>query len=548
MKKLALRHKIRISLILILALITILFLIFAGKALSQLNGEIIEANQNMLDVYHTQIINELNNVEEFLLSCQYSESIPQEDMAALNMLIAEDAGEFIKANIDVTSFVWYHAESDLFVQILNSTMKHPETESRIKKGLLQYLENTDNLSAGWFVHQIEDNVFWIRAVKNKGSYYICLLELKQMARNANIFYDVKGSVVFQKNGKPLINQNILNVASNQIIPALNNYIVVQAPLAGLKMTIVIPFEDGVDSIRWLLGLSLVFVGAVFMCAVLIMKYFAYSIIHPVNLLIDTMKEVRGGKTEARIEEIITPEFEQMRVVFNEMMDEITMLQIEKYEQKLQVEKSKMDAIRLQIRPHFYQNCLKSLYSLAQQGTHDKIQEMILLLSSHLRYVFDIDADAITLKEELNMCENYVNLYHHMGIGLPCIDLTIEPGLLGLKVPPVSFLTLVENSFKYGMEIHGKLSISISAHMLEIDRQRIADIIFQDNGKGFESIQLERLNANEKQQGHIGIVNMISRFKILYGEEIAFCFRNVQGAQVEIMIPIREMNDCEASDC
>ena len=90
------------------------------------------------------------------------------------------------------------------------------------------------------------------------------------------------------------------------------------------------------------------------------------------------------------------EFAQVNDTFNRMINTITNLKIESYERKLAAreaelaaEKAELTSLRMQIQPHFYLNCLKNIYGLAQMGSFQEIQDEILLLSKHLRYIFRI---------------------------------------------------------------------------------------------------------------------------------------------------------------
>lgn len=49
----------------------------------------------------------------------------------------------------------------------------------------------------------------------------------------------------------------------------------------------------------------------------------------------------------------------------------------------------MTALKLQIRPHFVLNCLKSVYAMVQTGSREDAQQLILLLSRYLRYILSL---------------------------------------------------------------------------------------------------------------------------------------------------------------
>lgn len=194
---------------------------------------------------------------------------------------------------------------------------------------------------------------------------------------------------------------------------------------------------------------------------------------------------------------------------------------------------------MQIRPHFYLNCLKSIFGLVQIGKKEQIQNALLHLSAHLRYVFAMDTDVIPLEKELQMCENYIKLQQECECGKPEISIAMDTAVLEAKVPPISCLTLVENCMKHAMAQNGSLMIWIQAKMLEIDGRRLVEISVRDNGPGFRDEMMKDLNSTSEKESvaGIGLLNIIKRFHLLYGEECAIHFSNKQGACVEILFAL-----------
>lgn len=69
----------------------------------------------------------------------------------------------------------------------------------------------------------------------------------------------------------------------------------------------------------------------------------------------------------------------------------------------------MTALKLQIRPHFVLNCLKSVYAMVQTGSREDAQQLILLLSRYLRYILSFTATTTPLHTEIEQCCNYAEL-------------------------------------------------------------------------------------------------------------------------------------------
>lgn len=74
-----------------------------------------------------------------------------------------------------------------------------------------------------------------------------------------------------------------------------------------------------------------------------------------------MENIRNGKLNSKLQETqFIREFSVFNSTFNRMMDEIHNLKIRTYENKLIIQKSQLQYFQIQLKPHFYLNCLKLL--------------------------------------------------------------------------------------------------------------------------------------------------------------------------------------------
>lgn len=120
---------------------------------------------------------------------------------------------------------------------------------------------------------------------------------------------------------------------------------------------------------------------------------------------------------------------------------------------LAAEKSEteLNLLKQQINPHFFFNTLNNLYALSL--TKDKqTPEVILQLSELMRYViYQGKEKHVFLKEEIKYIEDYIQLQQ---IRLAKrLDFKFEKNVDNehLKIPPLLFITFVENAFKHGVE-------------------------------------------------------------------------------------------------
>ncbi|MFT4758599.1 MAG: sensor histidine kinase YesM [Saprospiraceae bacterium] len=120
---------------------------------------------------------------------------------------------------------------------------------------------------------------------------------------------------------------------------------------------------------------------------------------------------------------------------------------------LAAEKSEteLNLIKQQINPHFFFNTLNNLYALSLTKG-EQTPEVILQLSELMRYVIYKGKEKhVFLKEEVKYIEDYIQLQQ---IRLAKkLDFKFEKNIEDehLKIPPLLFITFVENAFKHGVE-------------------------------------------------------------------------------------------------
>ncbi len=156
---------------------------------------------------------------------------------------------------------------------------------------------------------------------------------------------------------------------------------------------------------------LLVMGAVFVLLAIpfLLFYMKHEIFAPMTALVSTMDRIGRGELSVRSSvDYRNAEFTQVNETFNRMIDQITQLKIDGYEKELEARRNEMTALKLQIRPHFVLNCLKSVYAMVQTGSREDAQQLILLLSRYLRYILSFTATTTPLHTEIEQCCNYKN--------------------------------------------------------------------------------------------------------------------------------------------
>ena len=130
----------------------------------------------------------------------------------------------------------------------------------------------------------------------------------------------------------------------------------------------------------------------------------------------------------------------------------------------QRDKAELALYKAQINPHFLFNTLNSLYSLII-GTSQKAEDAFIKFTELLKYTYlTANSDWVTIADEINYINNYIDLQL---IRLDCHTNVIRDFSTdndAAAIPPMIFLTFVENAFKYGASSNRNCDILIKLHL------------------------------------------------------------------------------------
>jgi Predicted signal transduction protein with a C-terminal ATPase domain len=437
----------------------------------------------------------------------------------------------------------------------NYTYNFPyRTKGMIDEYIREKLSSRNVGSLGWTVEKIGDTYYLMRIIGISGTYCVSLVDFNllymtervQSVPQEQLFYadenmqpltgldvlaraDIRPAAIPQK-AYAVVRGDRRYFLVSSYSPYLHMYLVSCSPYSGLLKSM-----DTFQLI--LLIVSVCFAALMGVCFILLYRL----LISPLDLFVTAMTDIKEGQlgTRLRMPDSIL-EFSQIGTVFNSMMDEITKLKIEKYEQQMELQKVELQRLQIQIRPHFYLNCLKIFYGMAEQKEYRKIQEMILSLSDYLRALFKKHDGTVTVADELSSVEKFIDLQRKSGDTPPVLSTAVDPEVRGFLIPSMSLLTFVENSFKYARVPGEPLRIRIAAHMLETDGETCVNITVSDNGPGFSEESLEKLNGKlpATDSDRIGIMNIRRRLAIVYGTTFELLFFNRQGACIELFMPAK----------
>lgn len=206
------------------------------------------------------------------------------------------------------------------------------------------------------------------------------------------------------------------------------------------------------------------------------------------------------------------------------------------------EHAELQYLQLQTRSHFFINCLKSLYHMAENKEYEKMRRMILAFSDHLRYIYHDTLKLVPLRAELKEVNDYYNILL-LDMDKPLIlHQQVERQLLDYPVPPLLIQTFLENSFKYSGRPDVPLCFTIRIDRSDMEGQAYLRLRLSDNGVGYSEAMLRKLNQEETEMyedDHVGISNLTKRIQLIYQNNYQAVFLNepAGGAVALICLPI-----------
>lgn len=117
---------------------------------------------------------------------------------------------------------------------------------------------------------------------------------------------------------------------------------------------------------------------------------------------------------------------------------------------IELQAHQLKSLMAQINPHFLFNSMNTIRGMIYEDK-DKAAELLTELSELFRYNLSAGTKtAASLKEELEICQSYLNIERiRLGDRLR-VNLKIAPNTLGSHLPGMGLLILVENAIKHGI--------------------------------------------------------------------------------------------------
>lgn len=186
--------------------------------------------------------------------------------------------------------------------------------------------------------------------------------------------------------------------------------------------------------------------------------------------------------------------------------------------------SELQYLKYQLNPHFFMNTLNNICALVDLNT-EQAKKTIIELSKLMRYVlYEANKNQISLEHEIQFLENYIalmklryidnlNIRTEFPVVVPCV-----------QIPPLLFISLLENAFKHGVSYQEPSFIEVRIELA-------------DEGVIFNCKNSKHTHAHKDAYHGIGIDNIKKRLHLLYGNNYTFTTNESENCfEVLLIIP------------
>lgn len=180
------------------------------------------------------------------------------------------------------------------------------------------------------------------------------------------------------------------------------------------------------------------------------------------------------------------------------------LELQQIEQDKERAQNELQRLKGQLNPHFLFNTLNNISSLAAFDP-DATQESIGRLSDMLRYVLnDSSATLVPLKKDIEFMQNYMDLMQIRYEDTLQLKVDFHVSDDDWTIPPMLFISLLENAYKYGASSLHPCSIEVK---LQNDEQELTFSIV--------NTMLTPQEMASKTRGGVGLQNLRKRLELAY---------------------------------
>ncbi len=506
-----------------------------------------------------QIERELYNVSYYLFSLVMNNDDTQTIRESDNVNIYNTAARTLWDDLEyqsrifgsVFSFMIYIPEKNITVHNRGTTIAYDIDEaiiSEIKKGIDNEEYTYNNLD--WNILVSDDQAYLLQLYYKDGAYSCswvsCNIEFSFFTMST--VYQDPYLIILDKNNSPIFTDDIeefnkVSFGSDGKISGeiRRDYYFYSLNHSDINLIFCNKTAFNYPRMLFLTTMYLLILFTILAFYIYTLLYYKRYIEIPLQTLHNQIADYASMQKKAKRKGF--SELVEATETLDLLKHQLDQLKIDYYEKELMLAKTELDYYQLQIKPHFFINCLNIIFSMVQKKEYKRIQEFCLCLSNYVRYLFSHTFSTVPLHDELVHLLNYLRIQSIRHRASVTFNEKIDPEVNSFNIPPLLFITFIENSIKYSGLSPNDLIITLNVKMTEKNEKKFIQIEIIDNGMGFADNKLDEIygefkNDSNHTHKNIGIINIYRRLELLYGEQFKLKISNTEngGANVKIEIP------------
>jgi two-component system, LytTR family, sensor kinase len=200
----------------------------------------------------------------------------------------------------------------------------------------------------------------------------------------------------------------------------------------------------------------------------------------------------------------------------------------------QYDRARLNALRMQISPHFLYNTLSAIAGLIRTNPPAAESMVTRLGELFRRALAEREIEFVTLQQELEYAESYLEIQRMRFAERLTYGIRVEVGLDGVSIPPLLLQPLLENAVEHGLRAsEGTVHIDLACKAVA-DR---IDIVIRNRSDGVQVAP-----AVSRMSSGLGLRNVRERVAVAYHGEGSFEFHQLaQGefeARISMPAPVR----------
>lgn len=283
----------------------------------------------------------------------------------------------------------------------------------------------------------------------------------------------------------------------------------------------------------LLGVLLIMITGIFL--MILGKVISSTITHPIAVLAQYMERVKEGYLYRVNMKTNNDEIGMLKDTYNRMLVQTNTLITQLVEEEAQKQQLELSVLQEQINPHFLYNTLATIEYLVLSGEKEKAYHALQTLANFYRNFLSGGSKIITLKQELAIAKDYMELQKMRFEGHVELVVNADASLDNVKVARLILQPLIENSLVHGIYPKGEDGlISITAEKISGDKMRLE---IYDNGVGMDTGMLERILGADEDDGsrHFGLKGTLQRIGYFYHMDNFYEIKSELGQYTKITL-------------